>query len=225
MRMLLWLLLAPLATAADGKVTASPLDRWLEEARGRERGVAAPVTPGSLWRPGAPLGDLARDLRALQLDDLVTVVVSENAAGVARGTTKTKRDASAQYSAGAVLGPTKAGGALRNLLSIGGGQSLEGEGSTSRSSTLTATLSARVSEVLPNGYLVLEGTKTVAVNSEAQVVTVRGVARPADIAPGNVIRSDRLAQVEVRINGKGVVGDAVRRPNFLYRLFLGLLPF
>jgi len=78
---------------------------------------------------------------------------------------------------------------------------------------------------MPNGYLVLEGAKNVTVNSETQTVIVRGVARPTDVSPGNLVRSDRLAQMEVRINGKGVVGDAVRRPFFLYRLLMGLLPF
>ena len=55
--------------------------------------------------------------------------------------------------------------------------------------------------------------------------TLLAVARPADIGPDNVIRSDRLGQLEVRVNGKGVVGDAINRPFFLYRLLLGLLPF
>jgi flagellar L-ring protein precursor FlgH len=90
---------------------------------------------------------------------------------------------------------------------------------------LTTTLAARVTHVLPNGYLVVEGAKDIQVNSEHQSVTVRGMVRPADLSPGNVVRSDRLAQLEVHINGKGVVNDAVRRPFFLYRLLLGLLPF
>jgi flagellar L-ring protein precursor FlgH len=51
------------------------------------------------------------------------------------------------------------------------------------------------------------------------------MVRPADLSPGNVVRSDRLAQLEVRINGKGIVNDAVRRPFLLYRILLGLLPF
>ncbi len=46
-----------------------------------------------------------------------------------------------------------------------------------------------------------------------------------DLSPGNVITSSQLAQMEIRINGKGVVSDAIRRPNFLYRFILGLLPF
>jgi flagellar L-ring protein precursor FlgH len=79
--------------------------------------------------------------------------------------------------------------------------------------------------VLPNGYLVLEGTKDVQVKSEHQVVTVRGVIRPADLTTGNMITSNQIAQMEIKINGKGVVNDAIRRPNILYRILLGILPF
>jgi flagellar L-ring protein FlgH len=82
-----------------------------------------------------------------------------------------------------------------------------------------------VTHVLPNGYLVLEGAKDVMVNSEHQLVTVRGVVRPVDLSPGNTIRSDQIAQMEIKINGKGVVNDAIRRPFILYRILLGLLPF
>jgi flagellar L-ring protein FlgH len=51
------------------------------------------------------------------------------------------------------------------------------------------------------------------------------VVRPADIDPTNSVLSNRLAQLEVRVNGKGVVGDAIHRPFILYRILLGLLPF
>ena len=71
----------------------------------------------------------------------------------------------------------------------------------------------------------VEGTKDVQVNSERQVVTVRGVIRPADLTTANTILSDQIAQMEIRVNGKGVVGDAIRRPFILYRLLLGILPF
>ena len=84
---------------------------------------------------------------------------------------------------------------------------------------------ARIAHVLPNGYLVLEGTKEVIVNSERQVVTLRGIARVMDLTSNNQIRSDRLANLEVRVQGKGIVGDAIRRPNIVYRILLGILPF
>ncbi len=202
----------------------SPVDIYVNEAMGRTT-PAAGLTPGSTWTTGTPFADLARDLRASQIDDMVTIVVSENANAVAKGTSKTARASTANSSIGKLLGQTKATGPLANALDLSSTQTLDGSGTTSRGSTLTATLTARVVAVLPNGYLALEGVKNVVVNSENQQITVRGVARPSDISPANAVRSDHLAQLDVRINGKGVVGDAVRRPHFLYRLLLGLLPF
>jgi flagellar L-ring protein precursor FlgH len=124
-----------------------------------------------------------------------------------------------------LLGITRATGPLANLTNISGDTQLQGQGETSRESALTTTLSARVTHVLPNGYLAIEGLKDIMVNSERQVVTVRGVIRPTDLTPANAVTSDRVAQLEVRVNGRGVVGDAVRRPFILYRILLGLLPF
>ncbi len=62
-------------------------------------------------------------------------------------------------------------------------------------------------------------------NGERQLITVRGVVRPEDLNSANSVPSNLLGDLEVQVNGKGVVGDAVRRPMFLYRLLLGLLPF
>jgi len=202
----------------------SALDKYLQEAL---KQPVAPVQPsaGSLWSPASRLTDVASDVRAAQVDDLVTIVVNEQASAVATGATKTSRASAAQSAISALAGPKSPGGAAQNLLNLSTTQSLNGSGSTSRGATITAALSARVTHVLPNGYLVLEGTKNVIVNSEHQVVTVRGVIRPADLTTGNVIASNQVAQMEIKIDGKGVVNDAVRRPNFLYRLLLGILPF
>jgi flagellar L-ring protein precursor FlgH len=111
------------------------------------------------------------------------------------------------------------------MATMSGDQRLQGQGETTRESLLTTTLSARVTHVLPNGNLVVEGTKDLMVNSERQIVTIRGVIRWNDLSPLNRVSSDRLTNLEVYVQGKGVVGDAIRRPNFLYRLLMGLLPF
>jgi flagellar L-ring protein precursor FlgH len=63
------------------------------------------------------------------------------------------------------------------------------------------------------------------VSSENQVVTVRGVIRPVDLVPPNTIPSNLIAQMEIQVNGKGVIGDSIHRPNILYRILLGILPF
>jgi flagellar L-ring protein precursor FlgH len=201
----------------------SELDRYIEEAR--KRAEISMSSPGSLYSPTARMGDLARDLRSAQVDDLVTIMVSDRASALAKGTTDSTRTSSGNSSISAVLGPVRAATPLANILGAQSELQLQGQGQTSRETVLTTTLSARVTGVLPNGYLVLEGVKEVIVNSERQQVVVRGVARWNDIGAGNVIRSDRLANLEVRIQGKGVVNDAIRRPNILYRLLMGILPF
>jgi flagellar L-ring protein precursor FlgH len=230
MKVQVWLTCV-LAAAAWGakkrdKEPASALDRYIAEAAGA--GTAARLAgaaPGSVFADGSRLGDLARDPRAGQLHDIVTIVVSDRASAVARGTTSTARQSNSKNSVGALFGATRAAGPLANLATLSGESQLQGEGATTRETVLSTTLSARVTHVLPNGYLVVEGQKENLVNSERQTVVVRGVVRPSDLGPSNSVRSDRLAQLEIRINGKGVVGDAVRRPFILYRLLMGLLPF
>jgi flagellar L-ring protein FlgH len=218
---------AALAPSASKKPAAqlSALERYIQEAGGQASQAANTSSPGSTWSTSARLSDLARDLRASQVNDLVTILVVERASAVAKGTTKSARASSASSSIDALGGLTRVPGPLSNLASLSTDTQLSGEGSTSRETVLNTTLSARVTEVLPNGALVVEGAKAVQVNSEQQIVTVRGVVRPSDLSPGNVVQSDRLAYLELRINGKGVVGDSVKRPFFLYRLLLGLLPF
>jgi flagellar L-ring protein precursor FlgH len=215
-------LLALITVFAGERVVESPLDRYILDARDS---LANGPGPGSIYAPAGRFGDLARDLRSLQLHDLVTIVVSDRASAVARGTANSARKSSAKSSVAAALGQLPVPGPLADLLRHNAETQLQGQGETSRETTLTTTLSARVTHVLPNGYLVVEGTKEIQVNSERQKVSIRGAVRPYDVSAANMIRSDRLAHLEVRIDGKGVVGDAIRRPNFLYRILLGLLPF
>jgi flagellar L-ring protein FlgH len=221
-------LLIPGADGADKKkkpVEPSALDKYIQEALKN-----APITPveasaGSLWTPASQLTDVGADVRAARIDDLVTIAVSEQASAVATGATQTSRVSSVDAAVTALLGVKSATGALANLATSSNNIALNGSGTTSQGTQLTTTLSARVTHVLPNGYLVLEGSKNVQVNSEHQEITVRGIIRPVDLIPGNIVSSSQLAQMEIKINGKGVVSDAIRRPNILYRILLGLLPF
>jgi flagellar L-ring protein precursor FlgH len=221
----LLLLLAAVSWAGEKKpAPPTPLDRFVQEAEARNAEASA-ATPGAIWAPASRLADAARDVRAAQLDDLLTIVVAEQASAVTSGSTKTARTSSAKASVTAAAGITKPLGSLANLAGLSGDTQLSGQGTTSRSTTLSTTVTARVVHVLPNGALVVEAAKDIQINSERQTITLRGVVRPADIDAANSVQSDRLGQLEVRVNGKGVVGDAVRRPFFLYRLLLGLLPF
>ncbi|MGD0616069.1 MAG: flagellar basal body L-ring protein FlgH [Bryobacteraceae bacterium] len=201
----------------------SPLDQYVEEAHRR---AGSPLDdPGSLWSGASPFSDLGADVRARHIDDIVTILVNESASAVSTGQTKTSRTSSANSSITQLARALPATGKLANLLNANSSTALDGEGTTSRETTLTATVTARVIDVLPNGYLIIEGSKTIGVNSENQVVTVRGVVRPADLSTANVVQSSSVGQLEVKINGKGVVNDAVHRPNIVYRFLLSLLPF
>jgi len=200
-----------------------PIDQYIREAE--SRAAAQSVSPGSLYSPAGLLGDASRDLQARQVDDIVTIVVADRASAVSRGVTNTGRKSNASASVSAMFGAMPAAGAMANLAKLGGAQQLQGQGETSRETTLTTTISARVTHVLPNGYLVVQGHKNILINSERQQVAVRGVVRWSDIGSSNNVLSDRLAELEIRVNGKGVVGDAIRRPNILYRILLGILPF
>jgi flagellar L-ring protein precursor FlgH len=226
-RLICLLLLTGVAFGAKKKAPAesiAPLDRYVSEAEARSA-VAPSMTPGSIWLAGSRLADAARDVRASQIDDLLTIVVAEQASAVTTGTTKTQRTSSTKNSITALAGVSKAAGALANLAGMSGDTQVAGQGTTSRVTTLSTTLTARITHVLPGGALVVEASKDVQINAERQTITVRGVVRAADIDATNSVKSNRLGQLEVHVNGKGVVGDAIRRPFILYRLLLGILPF
>ncbi len=178
---------------------------------------------GSLYISSGRLADSARDLRASQVDDIVTIVVSESLSAVASGATNTSRKSAANANIKSLLGP--ANPRLANLLDTTSAQSLQGQGQTTRNMTLQTTITARVIEVKPNGDLLVEANKEIAVNSEKQSIVIRGIVRSADLTVANAVPSNRIGDLQVKVNGKGVVGDAIKRPNFLYRFLLGLLPF
>jgi flagellar L-ring protein FlgH len=201
----------------------SPLDKYLKTASGTT--AEESLTPGAIWSASSRLDDLARDMRASRVDDVVTIVVTETINAAASGVSTTERASSANAAITALIGPKSSTGALPNILAQSGDQKLNGTGTTTRTATLNATLSARVVKVLPGGLLYIEGSKDLQVNSEQQAILVRGIIRNSDITTGNTVGSTQIADMEIRLNGKGVVGDAIRRPNVLYRILLGLLPF
>jgi len=202
----------------------SPLDLTLEQIAAAEGTERQTVQPGSMWTPTALFSDLSADLRARRVGDIVTIMVQEKASAVSSGTVKTQRNSSLQSSISAAGGITRAVGPLANLVKAGTNSSLGGQGATTRDTTLNATISTVVTQVLPNGSLVVQGTKNVKINSENQVLSLRGIVRAVDLSPVNTVSSDRVAQMDLQVNGKGVVGDSVKRPFILYRLLMDILP-
>ncbi len=203
---------------------SSPLDQYVQQVNEKSRQTSV-SSPGSLFVANGRLADAVRDVRASQVYDLVTIVVADNSSAVSTGTTNTQRKASLAASVTSLAGPTSAKGALANLANASNNTQIQGQGTTSRGTTLSTTVTTEVVAVLPNGNLVVKGQKEIAVNSERQVITVQGIVRPEDLSPINEVPSNRVARMQVLVNGKGVVNDAVKRPFILYRLLMGLLPF
>ena len=182
-------------------------------------------SPGSLFTPSGRLSDPTRDVRAGEIGDIVTIVVSDTASAVANGVTNTSRKSSVASGITGLAGFSNTAGRLSNLAGASNNQQLQGQGQTSRNMTISTTVSARVVEVTANGSLVIEGVKHIGINSEKQTILLRGTVRPDDLTPANTVASNQVADLSIQINGKGVVGDAIKRPFALYRILLGLLPF
>jgi flagellar L-ring protein FlgH len=223
----LWLVVLALPLAAKKPPAKPPeptLDDYVQEVTRRWH-QSSNAAPGSLFIPNGRLADSVRDVRASQVYDLLTIVVLDNSTATSTSTTNTQRKSSLSAAITALAGPRSATGALANLANTSNNTQLQGQGTTSRGTTLSASVTAEVTAVLPNGNLVVKGNKNITVNGEKQVITIQGIVRPEDLSPTNSVPSNSVARMEILVNGKGVVNDAVKRPFVLYRMLLGLVPF
>ncbi len=198
------------------------LQAYVEEAKALPNNAGTPE--GSLWVDYGRRADLFRDFRAHEINDIVTILVVETTSALASADLKNDKNASVSASFDNLFGLEKHINELPNLVSGKGSGSFEGKGSTTRATTLKTTLSARVIDVLPNGYLVLEGVREIRLNNEVQNVYLTGVVRPEDITRNNVVPSSAVAQMTVRVQGKGAVSQPIK-PGWLFRILSGISPF
>ncbi|HTY60975.1 MAG TPA: flagellar basal body L-ring protein FlgH [Acidobacteriota bacterium] len=179
---------------------------------------------GSLWTNHGYRSNLFRDSKARNIDDVVTINVSESTQAVSTADAKNTKSTSMTAGMDHLFGLEKKINELPNMVSGKSDSSFAGQGSTSRQTTLATSLTARVINVLPNGYLVVEGMREIRVNNENQSVYLTGVVRPEDISASNTVLSSAVAQMSVRVQGKGVVSQPLK-PGWLYKILNGILPF
>ena len=184
---------------------------------------------GSLWADGGST-KLFVDLRAREVGDLVTVQISETQSGKLDANTKTSRDSSIEAGITDLLGymqrldEKKKSLNRKSLFNANFKPSFDGKGSSDRSGSVVASITARVLQVLPNGNLYISGKREVRVNDETQYITVAGIIRPEDIGQDNVIQSTYIADARVEYTGKGVIADK-QRPGWLMRILDHVWPF
>ncbi len=179
---------------------------------------------GSIYAASNRRGDLFRDFKARDINDIVTIRVAETTQATSTADAKNSKDSSATAGFDHLFGAEKKINELPTLVAGKANSSFEGKGSTSRSTTLLTLLSARVTDVLPSGYLVIEGVREVRVNNENQNIYITGVIRPEDISRDNVIPSSAVAQMAVRVQGRGTVSQPLK-PGWLYKILNGIMPF
>lgn len=179
---------------------------------------------GSLWVGQGAYANLFRDFKAREVNDVVTILVEETTQANSAADATSNRDSSAQIGLSNLFGAEKK---IKEITSAVNGKStttFKGAGSTTRATTLSTTVTARVKAVLPNGYLVIEGVRELRLNNENQTIYLTGVVRPEDISSRNVVPSGSIAQMEVRVQGRGVVSQPLK-PGLLYRILNGVFPF
>ena len=165
---------------------------------------------------------LYTDKKAKRTEDVITVLIMENAK--AGSGTKTNTDKSQDASIDISPFNVKWAGAPVNdytpQVGFGGkvNQKYDGAGKTTREGEVKATISARIVAVYDNGNLLIEGNKEVEVNSEKEILRVSGIVRPEDISSDNTVLSEKIADARIQYSGSGDLHQA-SRPGLLARFF------
>jgi flagellar L-ring protein FlgH len=183
------------------------------------------LTLGSIWNPQGPFANLTRDYKAEKVGDVVVIAIAESTSAQASGAVKTGRTLSTQSGISQLFGQPGPQSGLQNILALNSNESLNGQGQTASSSTLTTSLTATVTQVLTNGYLVVQAAHWVEMDNQRVQIILRGVIRSDDIQPNNTILSTQVGDLVVEVAGKGVISDGTRPPNRLTRLILKLVGF
>ena len=193
--------------------------------------MPAPITaerqPSSLWAAGSR--GFFKDQRAHQIGDILTVQVNITDKANIANETQRSRTGTEDSSITNFFGITKV--PLTNvaippgkLLTTDSTSSSDGKGSVNRQEALQTNVAAVVTQLLPNGNLVVEGKQEIRVNFEIRELVVAGIVRPEDIQSDNTIDSSKIAQARIAYGGRGQITD-VQQPRLGQQAFDILLPF
>ncbi len=213
----------PLSAIADPTTTAGyqPVHMPMPPA------IADTYQANSLYRTSAK--GFFKDERAHRVGDILTVVVTVNDSAQMANSTQSGRTASNSAGMGGIFGT-----AVRNVsngsidpsaaVDFTSGMASAGNGSVNRKESLTSSVAAVITQVLPNGNLVIEGRQEVRVNFEVRDMIVAGIVRPSDIQANNTIASSKIAEARISYGGRGHISD-VQQPRYGQQVMEAILPF
>ena len=186
----------------------------------------ASYNPNSLWRNGSRA--FFKDQRAHQVGDILTVKVKITDKATVENESSRSRKNSEDSGIDNFFGKTKVPilntGVPTRIFTADSTASSEGKGSIDRKDEITTNVAGVVTQVLPNGNLVIEGKQEVRVNFEVRELIVAGIVRPEDIESDNTIDSTKIAQARIAYGGRGQITD-VQQPRYGQQVLDILLPF
>jgi len=181
---------------------------------------------GSLWVNKS--ASLFADSKAAYVGDTVIVDIIENATSSMDVNTESSRKTDIGIGmptlnglTGKIINPPAA---LTQLVGADSTSTFSGEGKSDRSGQVTASIAARITEVLPNGTLSVFGRRAMKVNNEVQYITVSGIVRPQDISAANRVKSTYLADSSIEYYGKGALADK-QNPGWGTRILENIWPW
>ena len=215
---------APVLTAIEDPTTVAgyqPVRMPMPEA------IADTYQSNSLYRTSAK--GFFKDERAHRVGDILTIIVTIDDSAQIANTTQSGRSASNTAGMGGILGAavtTASAGAINpsSAVDFTSGMKNSGNGSVNRSESLETSVAAVVTQVLPNGNLVIEGRQEVRVNFEVRDLIVAGIVRPSDIQANNTIPSTKIAEARISYGGRGQITE-VQQPRYGQQVMDAILPF
>ena len=186
----------------------------------------ASYNPNSLWRNGSRA--FFKDQRAHQVGDILTVQVNITDKAIIANETQRSRDTKEDSGIDNFFGKSKVpivnSAVPTRIFTSDSTTQMDGKGSVNRSEALQTNVAAVVTQVLPNGNLVVEGRQEIRVNFEIRELIVAGIVRPEDIQSDNTIDSSKIAQARIAYGGRGQLTD-VQQPRYGSQVLDVLLPF
>ena len=183
----------------------------------------------SLWRSGARA--FFADQRAARVGDILTVQIDIDDSATTTNSTDTSRSSSSSLGIPHLFGLENSISKIfpsaydpANAIETASDHSNSGSGSITRQEKISLTVAAIVTQVLPNGNMVIQGTQEVRTNREVRQLTVAGIIRPEDITPRNTIAHEKIAELRVAYGGRGQITD-VQQPRYGQQVLDVLLPF